>query len=96
MRRYRITPNQIKQMLERYAEGGTARITKVRANPAIGMSEVKQFKLYYFRNESNSYQYIEVQNTLDQFTVFCKALTVTGTTQVFEYKLGRYLINVFK
>lgn len=29
MRRYRITPNQIKQMLERYAEGGTARITKI-------------------------------------------------------------------
>lgn len=50
MRRYRITPNQIKQMLERYKEGGPARITKVRANPAIGMSEVKQFKLYYFKN----------------------------------------------
>lgn len=86
--RYLITQNEIKQMLERYAEGGTATITKVRANLAIGMIEKKQFKLYYFRNKSNSNQNTEVQNTLDQFTVYCKSLTVT--TQAFEYKSDRH------
>lgn len=50
MRDFLITPTQMLNMLERYAKGGAATMTQVRVNPAIRISDVKQFKIYYFRN----------------------------------------------
>lgn len=40
MRDYNITPEEIRQMLELYAQGGAATITKERINPENGLKEV--------------------------------------------------------
>ncbi|XP_065929787.1 uncharacterized protein [Magallana gigas] len=40
MRDYNITPEEIKQMLELYAQGGAATITKERTNPENGLQEI--------------------------------------------------------
>lgn len=37
---YNITPEEIRKMLELYAKGGAATITKKRTNPENGLQEV--------------------------------------------------------
>ena len=41
MKDYDITPEEIRRMLELYARGGSATITKRRVNPSTGLQEVK-------------------------------------------------------
>lgn len=54
MRDYLITPTEMRDLLERYAEGGAATMTKVRVNPAIVIIAIINLRYNFRRNESNS------------------------------------------
>nr|XP_022303817.1 uncharacterized protein LOC111111248 isoform X2 [Crassostrea virginica]XP_022303818.1 uncharacterized protein LOC111111248 isoform X3 [Crassostrea virginica] len=101
MKDYDITPEEIRRMLELYARGGSATITKRRVNPSTGLQEVitLDFDKFTTQRQENEGGSISVAPTADTINGVPGTIPTVGpseTTLKDFQETERYLMEQIK